>query len=55
LDLLDVESRVLLVDVVDAVIHIDALLNGEKHQLMGDGMFENNFKGQHGWLRTRWR
>jgi hypothetical protein len=31
LDLLDVEPRVLPVDVIDAIIHIDAFLNGEEH------------------------
>ena len=37
------------VDVVDAVIHIDAFLDGEERQLMGDRVFDDDSKGQH-WL-----
>lgn len=35
------------VDVVDAVVHVDALLDREEHQLMGDRVFKNDSKGQH--------
>lgn len=34
-------------DVVDAVIHINTLLDGEERQLMGDRVLENDSKGQH--------
>jgi len=54
-DLNDVEVRIVLFDMQDAVIQIDAFFDRHKLKLLGLPVLKDQVKGQHGLIRTRWR
>jgi hypothetical protein len=55
LDLDDIEVGISLMDVVDAVVEIDTFCNGHELYLAGLPVLEDQIKGKHGVLRTKWR